>query len=50
MTFLPPCFRISLGDRCMEEKELEMETREFADEEPLAGQIRLDELIAELRL
>lgn len=50
MTFLPPPFRIAFGDHYMEEKELKMETGEIVDEEPLSGQINLDELIAELRL
>lgn len=50
LTFLPPPFRIAFGDHYMEEKELKMETGEIVDEEPLAGQINLDELLAELRL
>lgn len=42
--------RIAFGDKMMDEKELQIETQEEQDIEPLLGQISFEELIAELRL
>lgn len=49
MTFLALPFRIAFGDM-MNEKEVQIETEEEIDNEPLLGQISFDELLAEIRL
>ena len=43
-------FITAFGDKMMDEKELQIETQEEQDIEPLLGQISFEELIAELRL
>ena len=49
MTFSALPFRIACGDM-MDEKEVQIETEEEIDNEPLLGQISFDELLAEIRL
>lgn len=49
MTFSVLPFRIAFGDM-MDEKEVQIETEEEIDNEPLLGQISFDELLAEIRL
>lgn len=49
LTFSALPFRIAFGDM-MDEKEVQIETEEEIDNEPLLGQISFDELLAEIRL